>query len=390
MRRRREIQASGGDVEAREERLRELGVVTGELMHDLGGIVSVLAGRVALAREEAALGRTPMDELAQIQADADEMRRMVLEILEELRGAHTSPEVTFAVTDTLEDTIDRWLIGGPSVNTTLDSTLPREVEVAGPRSFFSRAIGNLLRNAARHARREIRISLRSLDDGDRVEIRIEDDGDGIPPDLRARLFDPFISRSRSGTGLGLSFARWGVERLGGTLSADEVPSPLGGACFRVTLPVSSVVPRAGSTHRFFPGTPPHMQSPTPLDGLRVVVVDDDQAVRRTFGRLLRRSGAEVADLDPGPWSSPALAALEICRESPDAVLLDVDLRRLSGLEVYAAVANRAPDVASRVVFFTGGAPPPEGTGRPTLNKMVAWHELVACVLGVAGRGDGGG
>ena len=120
-----ETQSSGG-LEEQDRRLRELGVVTGELMLDLGGIVSILAGRVALAREEATLGRTPTDELARIQADTDELRRMVLEILDELRGVHPSPEVTFPVTDTLEETVDRWLIGAPSVNTTLESSLPRD------------------------------------------------------------------------------------------------------------------------------------------------------------------------------------------------------------------------------------------------------------------------
>ena len=106
-------------------------------------------------------------------------------------------------------------MGAPAVTTTLNSSLRKDVQVSGPRSFFSRAIGNLLRNAARHARSEIRLSVRLTADGGQVEIRVEDDGDGMSRELADHLFDPFVSGTGLGVGLGLSFARWGIERLGG-------------------------------------------------------------------------------------------------------------------------------------------------------------------------------
>jgi CheY-like chemotaxis protein len=372
------------DTGDREQRLQALGMVTGELLHDLGGILAILGGRVALAREASERSRVPSEELSLIQADVDELRRMVIDILAEIRGARPSPEVTFPVTGTIEEVVTRWLAGAPSVHTTFRSSLKREVEVAGPRSFFARAVGNLLRNAARHARRELRLSVDSLSPEDRVSVRIEDDGPGIAPELRARLFEPFVSRSEFGTGLGLSFARWGIERLGGTLSVDPSPSSLGGAAFVVELPVAMRGSRSGITHQDFPAVPSPARRPSPLDGIRVAIVDDEEAIRRTFARLLRRAGAEVLELDPARWNVPDHAVIELAELAPQAILLDLNLLGLSGLDIHRGIHRVDPRLAERVLLFTGGTPPPRAFDHCTLNKMIGWDELVVRILRVAG------
>ena len=362
----------------REERLRQLGRVTGELLHDLGGLLSILAGRVSLAREEAALGRTPSEELSRIQSDTEEIRRMVVEVLDELRGFRTPMELTFPVEGTLEEVVNRWLMGAPAVTTTLNSSLRKDVQVSGPRSFFSRAIRNLLRNAARHARSEIRLSVRLTADGEQVEIRVEDDGDGVSRELADRLFDPFVSGTGLGVGLGLSFARWGIERLGGGLTFEPDPSILDGATFRVVLPLSTMARRYGSPGG--PGNRAPIRDRSPLAGLCVTIVDDDSAVRRTFGLLLRRSGAEALEMDPVGWSSVAQAVGSIRTETPDVVLLDLNLRDLSAKDIYRSLRAEAPELADRVVFFTGGAVPQQGVDRPVVSKMLAWDDFILCVL----------
>lgn len=362
--------------------LRRLGRVTSELLHDLGGILGVLSGRVSLAREEASLGRIPSEELRRIQGDTDELRRMVVEILEEIRGRPRSLEVTFPVSTTLDESVKRWLAGAPSVNTTLRSTLAPNAEVAGPRSFFTRSIGNLLRNAARHARSEIRITVRPDVTGNAVQIMLEDDGAGVAPEVRERVFEPFVSASDSGTGLGLSFARWGIERLGGTVELSEAPTELGGAAFTVTLPLSTL-PRAHSRRetsdrpgRDSAGTRPGES----LAGIRVAVVDDDRAVRTTLSRLLARSGADAVGIDPAHWRSAEAASLELRAMDPDVILLDVNLGRVSGAEVAGALRTHAPDLVHRLLFMTGGAPPGSLDRFEVISKMVGWNELVSRIL----------
>lgn len=368
-----------GDSANHDAALRDLGKIMGELLHDLGGVLSVLSGRVALAKEQAALGRTPSEELTRIQSDTDELRRMVLEILDDIRGVRPSPEATFLVRANLEEVISRWLIVAPPIQITLHSSLPGDLEVAGPKTFFSRAMGNMLRNATRHAHRELRIAL-SQNLAREIEIRIEDDGEGIRPEIRARIFEPFVTGSGVGRGLGLSFARWGIERLGGRLSCSDEPSALGGAVFKVTLPVSPIARLTSGEMRRSSDSGSRPLSASALDGLLIGVADDDTSVRRTIARLLRRAGAEAIELDPDGWTTASDAVRAIRRAAPDVLLLDLTLPHTSGLEVYEEMKEAAPEIARRVLFFTGGFLPSEGLDRPAVNKMAEWSELVASIL----------
>lgn len=115
------------------------------------------------------------------------------------------------------------------------------VEVSGNLRDLDRAIGNVIANAARHARTLVAITLGI--DGDAV-VRVEDDGPGIPATDRARVFDRFtrLDESRSsgtgGAGLGLSITRDVVSRHGGTIIIDD--APLGGARLELRLPITPV------------------------------------------------------------------------------------------------------------------------------------------------------
>ena len=74
----------------------------------------------------------------------------------------------------------------------------------------------------------------TLADGERLRLRVEDDGAGILPELLPRLFQPFVTGRPRGNGLGLAIARGIAERHGGSIEAGR--SDLGGARFEVTLP----------------------------------------------------------------------------------------------------------------------------------------------------------
>lgn len=98
---------------------------------------------------------------------------------------------------------------------------------------------NLLVNAVKYGGGRVRVSMRNA--GGFGELRVEDDGPGIPPEVRQRVFEPFFradrSRSREvgGNGLGLSIVRRIAQQYGGAVEAAESPD-LGGACFTVRLP----------------------------------------------------------------------------------------------------------------------------------------------------------
>ncbi|MFJ3809280.1 ATP-binding protein [Streptomyces sp. NPDC090073] len=112
------------------------------------------------------------------------------------------------------------------------------LEVKGSRNQLSRVLGNLLDNAQRHASTGITVTVDAVDDA--VVLTVADDGDGVAPADRTRVFERFVrldegrSRDEGGAGLGLAIARDVVRRHDGTLSLTD--SPAGGAALRISLP----------------------------------------------------------------------------------------------------------------------------------------------------------
>jgi signal transduction histidine kinase len=111
--------------------------------------------------------------------------------------------------------------------------------VSADRVLLEQALRNLTSNAleavgsAAGDRRRIRVTTER--DGPMVEVRVEDRGPGVPPELRDRIFDPFFSTKAGGVGIGLAIARAIVDAHGGQLSLS--PTPGGGATFGFRLPL---------------------------------------------------------------------------------------------------------------------------------------------------------
>ncbi|MEW2403251.1 HAMP domain-containing sensor histidine kinase [Streptomyces sp. NPDC046862] len=125
------------------------------------------------------------------------------------------------------------------------------VEVTGSRSQLARVLGNLLDNARRHAHDRVDVTLRT--DGAWAVLQVADDGSGVPPEERERIFERFVrldeSRSRDdgGAGLGLAIARDIAVRHGGTLGVGEAPG--GGALFGLRVPRAAPLEGARGTAR---------------------------------------------------------------------------------------------------------------------------------------------
>lgn len=133
----------------------------------------------------------------------------------------------------LDDTVQRRRVP-------VDTARVSAGRVHGRREQLTRVVRNLLDNAARHASTTVAVGLVTADDV--VELTVDDDGPGIPPDERERVFDRFTrlddgrARDAGGLGLGLSMVRAITEHHGGTVSVED--APLGGARLRVRLPAA--------------------------------------------------------------------------------------------------------------------------------------------------------
>ena len=218
------------------------------------------------------------------------------------------------------------------------------VDVDGTR--LVQVFGNLLGNAAKYTPEGGRITLSAQVEGDRVVIDVTDTGVGIPPADQARVFQMFTQlehtagRARGGLGIGLSLVRTLVELHGGQVTVAS--QGLGhGATFSVRLPWRTEVPAVAGA---VPESGEHASSPS----LRVAVVEDNDDGRATLVDLLELQGHDVrAAADGG-------SGLDLVRRfRPDAVLLDLGLPVLDGLEVCRRLRADPALRSTRLVALTG-------------------------------------
>jgi CheY-like chemotaxis protein/two-component sensor histidine kinase len=353
--------------------LAEFGKVAGELVHDLANDMQVLQGWASLARVEVERGQLPEEEIQRVSRMSETLGRMLQDVLATVAGQALSPEVSFdpktVAETTLNDRLNEWTLN----DIRLRSRLPEGVLVAGRASFWARTVTNLLRNAARHARSRVLVTLEldhPADGREMVVLRVEDDGPGIPANLRESVFQPLWRGNHGGAGLGLSSVAWSVEQLGGEVHYAG-DSKLGGAAFEVRVPTACrVATREPSAVRA-----------RALAGLRILLIDDDQAIRAAISRLLGRAGAEVREMDPGSRPEEQLVS-DVVSALPDAILLDLHLHDRGGVSVWRRLSKDVPELAQRVLFISGSAPgdpdweDARTTGRPMLPKPFDLQQLV--------------
>ncbi|GAB3167213.1 hypothetical protein GCM10027059_27630 [Myceligenerans halotolerans] len=205
---------------------------------------------------------------------------------------------------------------------------------------------NLLGNAVRFSARGSTVRVTVLPAGDLVELRVDDEGRGIPPDKLEAIFrrfeqvDTSDTRERGGSGLGLAIARTIVERHGGRLWAVSEGEGRGSS-FRFTLR------RAALPLTRIPGRQPDDVPVT----TRVVVVDDDHAVVDVLRTVLEERGYDVVGVTDGR------AALEVIEaEHPAAIVLDLAMPGTSGAEVLSRLRQSAATADVPVVVLSGTRP----------------------------------
>jgi PAS domain S-box-containing protein len=172
-----------------------------------------------------------------------------------------------------------------------------------------------------------------------VRVAIADSGPGIDPGLLARIFDPFFTTKEpgDGTGLGLSVAHGIVSEHKGAIWAESETGQ--GSTFFVELPLLA------------PPEPLQVEAllqPSPAPPARLLVIDDEPAVRETLARVLEDSGYQVDTVADG---SAALERLRL--RAYDLILCDMRMPGLSGPAFYEAVLAYDPAVAARILFSTG-------------------------------------
>ncbi|MCA1555273.1 MAG: hybrid sensor histidine kinase/response regulator, partial [Acidobacteria bacterium] len=200
--------------------------------------------------------------------------------------------------------------------------------VSGDPARLQQVIWNLLSNAIKFTPRDGRVQVKLERINSHVEIIVTDDGQGINPDVLPFIFERFrqadstMTRAHGGLGLGLAIVRHLVEMHGGTVEVESLGEGHG-ATFTVKLPLVVVrsfnVRRASDVERVHPtasnGSP--FNCPPELDGLRLLVVDDEEDTRALLKTVLEKCGASVTTASS---AREAMAALKESR--PDVLISD--------------------------------------------------------------------
>jgi len=217
----------------------------------------------------------------------------------------------------------------------------------GDGARLTQIISNLLNNAARFTADGGHIELAVRRDGTRVVLSVKDDGVGIPPDMRERVFDMYTQiewpaqRKQEGLGIGLALVKRLVEMHDGDIEARSEGTGRGSELI-VRLPIA-----AGD--RIAEGAAPGARGAAGGSRLeRILVVDDNVDAAESLSRLLRLQAHEVRVAHDG------LAALAAARDmKPDVVLLDIGLPKMDGLEVARNLRAHGDGPRPLLVAMTG-------------------------------------
>jgi PAS domain S-box-containing protein len=325
------------------------------LSHDLRAPLNAVVGWTQLLRRER-LDQAARDRaLATIERNAQAQLHLVEELLDISRIAADKVQlerVPVVLNELVQHAADAVALSTPDRGIELVVSVDAEkLVVDGDRRRLGQVMSNLVSNAIKFMPPEGgRVTLTLERHQHDARITVADTGRGIPSDLLPHLFDAFrqgadYATATEGVGLGLYIVQQCVQVHGGRVVAES-DGPGRGARFTVTLPLAD----AFAPHEETPKSCGD-GSPRTLEGIRVLVVDDEEDSRDLMAAILRHHGAVVT------VAGDVTAAFHVFDGAPpDVVLSDIALPGRSGLDLARDVRARAQtDVA--LVAVSGFAGP---------------------------------
>jgi two-component system cell cycle sensor histidine kinase/response regulator CckA len=333
------------------QRLESLGLLAGGIAHDFNNLLASILGTAAVARKARDPGSIE-EALEQIEASCMQAADLCRQMLA-YAGRGQSRREPLDIDEVLRMTHE---LVAPSVS----KDLAFEIDVAdglptveGDRSQLQQVLMNLLLNAADASDESGRVTIRvravdgaaidwsdayrapDLVEGPLVELTVRDRGQGMDADTLARIFEPFFTTKFTGRGLGLAATLGILETHRAGLFVESAPGE--GTCFRLYFRACREPSRPG------PAAPEHASGP-----LRILLVDDEELVRRATGNMLGLLGHEVT----GRADAADALATHASADPPfDLVVLDLTMPGMDGAEALERL--RAKNPALPVILMSG-------------------------------------
>ncbi len=320
---------------AQAQRLESVGQLAGGVAHDFNNLLTVILSCVNFAEQALEPDSPVRDDVEEIGRAAESAAALTRQLLMFSRREVVTPEVLDlgALVRDVESLLARTLSERVKLEIRCDENLP---PVLADRSRIEQVLVNLAVNA-RDAMPDggtLAIGVHAHEVG--VHVVVSDEGTGMEPDVVDRAFEPFFTTKGpgEGTGLGLATVHGIVTDSGGGIELDSTPGR--GTTVRFTLPAAREVLAV-------PVEEPPEESP-PAVTATVLVVEDQDPVRRQAVRILRAQGYDVREAS---GADEALAAWE----PVDLLVTDVVMPGMSGQELAQHAAARTPGL--RIVFMSG-------------------------------------
>ena len=317
----------------RARKLESLGVMAGGIAHDFNNFLTVVQGNIELAKMDLAPGSPVQQVLDQTASACARAAFLSSQLLTFAKGGAPVRRL-YSVARLVMDAVD---LARAGTQTSIDVNISNDLWFAEvDPSQIGQVLHNILLNA-RQAMPEsgiIEVYAENILDNPsdpRVKISIRDYGHGIPADVLPRIFDPYFTTKPGGSGLGLATAYAIIGKHGGTLSVESKPG--GGTLFTIELPASQerLAPESPSVDDVLSGTG------------RILIMDDDEALRKLLKTVLTTLGYEVHTSRDG---AEAIALCEYAKASGrgfDAVLLDLTVSGgMGGVEAAAKLKELDP------------------------------------------------
>src|SRR5689334_4275087 len=345
------------------EKLAALGSLLAGVAHELNNPLSVVVARAVLLEEQ---GDVKARAAAQkIRTAAERCARIVRTFLAMAR--QQQPERgPVAINDVVTDALDiaAYAVRTSSIHVTVE--LAHDVPlIFADADQLHQVLLNLIINAQQSlqehpAPRRLRVTTAFDAAAGVVRVSVADNGPGIPPALRARIFEPYFTTKPIGigTGVGLAVSLGIAEAHGATLVVDCPPE--GGAVFTVSLPVGTLATAdVASASTWAAGTRRRT----------ILVVDDEAEIREALADILLGERHRVVTATSGREALERLSSGHF-----DVILTDIRMPDIDGRALYQEIERRWPGRARRVVFVTGDTLASalrefvHASGRPVIEK----------------------
>jgi signal transduction histidine kinase len=219
----------------RQERLTTIGRLATSIVHDLRNPLAAIYGGAEMMVD----GDLTPEQTQRVVQSIYRASRVINDLLQELldvsRGRMQAPELC-PLADVAGAAVDAQRPFAEQRHVSMALDIDPAIEVSMERGRMERVFLNLVSNSLEAMPEGGAIAIGAERNGESVVVRVSDNGPGIPPEIRARLFQPFVTTGKNGMGLGLALSRQAVAAHGGDLWVEDAPG--GGACFCVQLPLA--------------------------------------------------------------------------------------------------------------------------------------------------------